>query len=219
MYNSHMKRRKYHQFCALAKALDVIGERWTLLIIRDLLLGPKRFSDLLNSLVGITTNLLSKRLKEMEEVNLIQKQRTPPPTSVMAYALTERGRGLESVIFALGNWGDQFLLEPEPEDAFNIRWAMVAVRRKSRKVDKIWIVELRTEDMVFQVKTGQDLFEITQGSTWQADVRIEGSEKTLLQLLSKRQSVEELLAQQAIKTYGSEDALRDFMNGYGSPLR
>ncbi len=209
-----MKRRKYHQFCALAKALDVIGERWTLLIIRDLLLGPKRFSDLLESLAGITTNLLSKRLKEMEEVKLIEKQKIPPPASVMAYVLTERGKGLEQVIFALGNWGDQFLLEPELEDMFSIRWAMVALRRKSRKIDRVWIVELRTEDIVFQVKTGQDLYEITQGSTWQADTRIEGSEKVLLQLLSKRKSIEKLLVQKAIQIYGSKDALKDFMNGY-----
>ena len=219
MYNSNMKRRKYHQFCALAKAMDVIGERWTLLIIRDLLLGPKRFSDLLNSLSGITTNLLSKRLKEMEEAQLIEKQKTPPPTSVMAYVLTEKGKGLEQVIFALGNWGDQFLLEPELEDTYSICWAMVAVRRKSKKIDKIWIIELSAEDIVFQVKTGQDLYEIIQGSTWQADIRIKGSEKALLQLLSKRQSIQELLTQKAIQVDGSEDALEDFMSGYGNPLR
>lgn len=209
-----MKRRKYHQFCALAKALDVIGERWTLLIIRDLLLGPKRFSDLLISLAGITTNLLAKRLKELEAINLITKQKIPLATSITAYALTEKGKGLEKVIFALGDWGDQFLTQPETEDIFSIHWAMVALRRKSRKTDQTWIIELCTQDLVFQVKTGQNLYEITQGNIWQADAKIEGSEKALLQLLAKKQSLESLIVQQLIKTCGSEEALREFLGGY-----
>src|SRR3712207_3261653 len=100
-----MSGRSYDQFCGLAKALDVLGERWTLLVVRELLLGPKRYSDLLEGLPGIGTNLLAARLKALEASGLVGRRRLPPPAASNVYELTERGRALEPAIFELIRWG------------------------------------------------------------------------------------------------------------------
>src|SRR5689334_7180685 len=99
------KRRSYKQFCGLAKALDVVGERWTLLLVRDLILGPRRYGDLLNGLPGLTTNLLASRLKEMEATGLIEKRKLPAPASSVVYQLTKPGKELEPAVMALAAWG------------------------------------------------------------------------------------------------------------------
>src|SRR5690349_12744259 len=92
------ERRSYQQFCGVARALDVVGERWTLLIVRNLLLGPRRYGDLLAELPGLTTNLLAKRLREMELVGLVEKRELPPPAASTVYALTADGAALEGVV-------------------------------------------------------------------------------------------------------------------------
>jgi len=98
-------KRTYQQHCGLARALDVVGERWTLLIVRELLLGPRRYGDLLDTLEGITTNLLAKRLKEMTETGLLEKRHAEPPVAGELYTLTEAGAALEPAIMELGRWG------------------------------------------------------------------------------------------------------------------
>jgi DNA-binding HxlR family transcriptional regulator len=119
--------RSYNQFCALAKALDIVGERWTLLIARELLSGPKRFKDLFDSLPGIGTNLLSTRMKEMERHGLVARAKLPPPAASAVYELTERGRELGSVLGALTQWGFALLGQPEPGEFFQPRWIMQAL--------------------------------------------------------------------------------------------
>src|ERR1700744_4316681 len=97
--------RSYDQYCSVARALDVVGDRWTLLIVRELLLqGPCRFTDLKNGLPGIAPNLLSSRLKELEDAGLGARQAAPPPVATVLYLLTAGGRTLEPVLKALGLW-------------------------------------------------------------------------------------------------------------------
>src|SRR3954470_21522797 len=98
-----MARRSYDQYCGLARALDVLGERWTLLVVRNLLLGPQRYSELLRGLPGITTNLLAKRLREMEEAEILERLADAP--GAHSYRLTTRGMEPEPAIHALGRWG------------------------------------------------------------------------------------------------------------------
>src|SRR5712691_3728539 len=98
-------RRSYNQYCALARALDVVGERWTLLLVRELLLGPRRYKDLLDGLPGIGTNLLADRLKHLEDAGMIRRVVLPPPAGSAVYELTELGRRLEPAVFELGRWG------------------------------------------------------------------------------------------------------------------
>ena len=111
-----MKSRSYNQYCGLAYALDIVGERWTLLIIRELMAGPRRFTDLLDGLPGVSTNLLSERLKELEQQGLLRQRRLPPPAASTVYELTSLGLELEQTLLELGRWGSQFM-PPSAEGA------------------------------------------------------------------------------------------------------
>ncbi len=110
-----MTNKTYNQYCAIASALDIIGERWSLLVIRNLLLGPKRFSDLLKGLPGLSTNILTERLKLLTEQNVITTRFLPPPAASAVYELTERGYALSDVLTALARWGSLTLGETPPE--------------------------------------------------------------------------------------------------------
>ncbi|HVU04142.1 MAG TPA: helix-turn-helix domain-containing protein [Polyangiaceae bacterium] len=125
-------RRTYAQHCGLARALDVVGERWTLLVVRDLLLGPRRYGDLLASLEGITTNLLAKRLKELVVEGLVERRKLPPPASSDVYALTDAGRALEPVVMELARWGGRYLAHPRKGDRMDIGWALLSMKRRYR---------------------------------------------------------------------------------------
>src|SRR5215813_7475321 len=114
--------RSYGQYCSVAKALDVIGDRWSLLIIRELLLqGPCRYTDLRNGLPGIATNLLSDRLRELEAAGLIRREEAAPPVATTLFHLTEAGAGLERALGALGAWGIRYMVQPADDDDFLIQ--------------------------------------------------------------------------------------------------
>jgi DNA-binding HxlR family transcriptional regulator len=110
-----MPRRTFRQYCPIARTLDVVGERWSLLIVRELLLGPKRYTDLRQALPGMWTNLLAQRLRQLESAGVIRRRELPPPAARTVYELTDRGRELEEVLLALGRWGLPFLNEPRNE--------------------------------------------------------------------------------------------------------
>jgi DNA-binding HxlR family transcriptional regulator len=97
--------RTYGDACGIARALDVVGDRWALLVVRDLLLGPKRFTDLRAGLPRVSPDVLSQRLRELEDAGLVARRRLPPPAASQVYELTERGRALEPVLLELGRWG------------------------------------------------------------------------------------------------------------------
>ena len=127
-----MVKRGYNQFCAAARALDLLGERWTLLLIRDLLTGPKRYTDLLNGLPGIGTNLLAGRLKELESVGVVERNELPPPAASTVYELTERGRELQDVIGPLARWGLPLLERRGREQAWQPEWSILAMQATFR---------------------------------------------------------------------------------------
>jgi len=126
------KRRSYQQFCGVARALDLVGERWTLLIIRNLLLGPRRYTDLLAELPGITTNLLAKRLQEMEAAGLLAKHDRRRPAGAVVYALTPAGEALDPVINELGRWGGRLMDRPRPSDRIDLALGLLSLRRRYR---------------------------------------------------------------------------------------
>ena len=109
-----MASRNYSDLSGAGRALDVVGERWALLVVRELLLGPKRFGDLRSGLGGVSQNVLSQRLKQLESDNVVRRVRLGPPLSTPVYELTELGRGLEPVLVALSRWGARM---PAPEGA------------------------------------------------------------------------------------------------------
>jgi len=127
-----MTRRTYSQYCGVARALNVIGDRWTVLIVRDLLVGPMRYKDLLEGLQGIGTNLLAARLREMEAAGVVERAVLPPPAGSTVYRLTEDGLALEPVVFAIGRWGSRFLGQPGEADVLVPRAYFIAMRSRFR---------------------------------------------------------------------------------------
>ncbi|MFI1919663.1 winged helix-turn-helix transcriptional regulator [Nocardia sp. NPDC020380] len=122
-----MTKRSYNQYCGLAVALDLLGERWTMLVLRELLLGPRRFKDLLDGLPGIGTGLLSQRLKELEAAGVIDKATLPPPAGSNVYRLTEDGESLRPVLLGLTRWGMTRLGTPEADQYISSETLAVAV--------------------------------------------------------------------------------------------
>ncbi|WP_030564957.1 winged helix-turn-helix transcriptional regulator [Streptomyces aureocirculatus] len=115
-------RRSYDQYCAAARALDTVGDRWTLLIVRELLAGPRRYTDLHADLPGVSTDMLASRLKDMEQGGLAERRRLPAPVSAYVYELTPRGRELLPVLRALARWGADDLGDRTPTDAVRAHW-------------------------------------------------------------------------------------------------
>jgi DNA-binding HxlR family transcriptional regulator len=115
--------RTYGEYCSIAKALDVVGDRWTLLIVRELLIrGGSRYTDLRDGLPGIATNLLSDRLRELESAGLIRREEAPPPIATALFHLTETGAELAPVLDAFYRWGLRYMAEPPSGDAFRGHW-------------------------------------------------------------------------------------------------
>jgi DNA-binding HxlR family transcriptional regulator len=115
--------RSYGQYCSIAKGLDVVGDRWSLLIIRELILrGACRYTDLKDGLPGIATNLLADRIRELEAAGLIRREDAPPPVATTLFHLTEAGAELEPVLDAIGRWGLRYMIEPASGDEFRGQW-------------------------------------------------------------------------------------------------
>jgi DNA-binding HxlR family transcriptional regulator len=127
-----MSGRVYGQFCGLARALEAVGERWALLIVRDLLVGPRRFSDLRRGLPKIPTNILSARLKELEQAGVVARRVLPRPASGVVYALTPEGAALEDAVLALGRWGARRLGEPRADEVVTVDSMVMALRTTFR---------------------------------------------------------------------------------------
>jgi DNA-binding HxlR family transcriptional regulator len=115
--------RSYGEYCSIAKALDVVGDRWTLLIIRELLIrGGCRYTDLKDGLPGIATNLLADRLRELESAGLVRREDAPPPVATTLFHLTDAGSELLPVLHAIGRWGVRYMMAPSADDEFRGHW-------------------------------------------------------------------------------------------------
>jgi DNA-binding HxlR family transcriptional regulator len=128
-----MSGTRYTQFCALARAAEIIGERWTLLIIRELLLGPMRFGDLGARLNGVSPALLTARLNALIEHGVVQRATLPPPFNAQVYELTETGRAIQPAIRELIRWGGRFLFPMRRDDVFEPDWVLLALDAIARR--------------------------------------------------------------------------------------
>jgi DNA-binding HxlR family transcriptional regulator len=128
-----MSNLHYSQFCALARAAEIIGERWTLLIIRELLLGPKRFGDLLDHLDGMSPTLLTARLTALIECNVVRRTVLPRPANAQVYELTQIGSEVQPAIRELIRWGGRFLFPPVPADTFHPDWVLLGLDAIARR--------------------------------------------------------------------------------------
>ena len=145
---NHDRARSYGQFCALARSLDVVGERWTLLIVRELLPGPMRYTELKSSLAGIATNLLAQRLRSMEADGIVKRHLA---AAGVVYALTPRGTALREPMEALGRWGAPLLATGRGDDTFQPRWLTLALPALLSGVTAAHPVELAIDTDGFQM--------------------------------------------------------------------
>src|SRR5919201_215000 len=168
-----MKTKSYNQYCGLAYALDRVGERWTLLIIRELAAGPRRFTDLMEGLPGISTNLLSERLKTLEQQGLVGRRVLPPPAASTVYELTAVGQALENAMLELGKWGSQWLPASLEDHALPSVGAIVLAIKAFFHPDRAQSVnetyELHLGDEVLAVHIKQSEIQIWQGAALKPD--------------------------------------------------
>ncbi len=207
---AELPQRTYGQFCGIAHALDLVGERWALLVVRDLILGPKRFTDLQRSLPGIGTNILSARLRQLEQNGVVQRRVLPPPAGSTVYELTDYGRELEEVLLALGRWGARSIGTREPDQALRSGWVGVAMRAYADPAATVGLeasYELVLDHGVLRVELLDGEVRITEGSSEPADLVIETEDETLIGLLAGFLSPSEAIASGAVSLTGDESLL------------
>jgi DNA-binding HxlR family transcriptional regulator len=167
--------RTYGQYCGLARALEILGERWGLLIVRDLLVAPKRFTDLQRGLPGIPTSVLAARLKELEGAGVVRRRVLPRPEGSIVYELTAYGRELEEVLALFGRWGAKSLGEPRPDEIITIDSMVAALRstfRSEAAQDVHATFELRLGEIVLNARVDDGAVEVRPGPALDADLSI-----------------------------------------------
>jgi DNA-binding HxlR family transcriptional regulator len=171
-----VKIRAYGQYCGFARALEVLGERWALLIVRDLLVAPKRFTDLLNGLPGIPSNVLTARLKELENAGVARRRVLPRPARAVVYELSEYGLELEAVVIELGRWGAKNLGDPRPDEAITVDSLVTALRTTFQPDASRGFragYELRVGEIVLHARVDDGRIDVAAGPLPGADLTIE----------------------------------------------
>jgi DNA-binding HxlR family transcriptional regulator len=181
--------RTYGQYCGLAKALDLVGERWALLVVRELVLGPKRFTDLLDGLPGVSTNVLATRLRGLERAGVVERKVLPPPAASAVYQLTGYGRALEPSLAALGRWGAASLGGREPGQALRSHWLALALKaffhsEEAAGVTRAYEVRLREGAFGFAVTDGA--LEVAPGAAAEPHLVLEADDEALVGVLAGR---------------------------------
>jgi DNA-binding HxlR family transcriptional regulator len=179
--------RSYEEYCAIAKSLDLVGDRWTLLVVRELSLrGPSRYTDLRNGLPGIATNLLADRLRDLEAAGLIIREEAPPPVASTLFRLSPRGEGLKPVLDELMRWGLPLMVEQRPEDEVRSHWLAGAVEMMvgdRRPDDDPATLELRVGDEPVVIASRDGGTKVTLGAAGDPDAALTGPERPILGVL------------------------------------
>jgi DNA-binding HxlR family transcriptional regulator/putative sterol carrier protein len=210
-YNVNMKNRSYNQYCGLAYALDIVGERWTLLIVRELFAGPRRFKDLLGGLPDISTNLLAERLKSLEEQGILRRRVLPPPAGSSVYELTPLGKALEPAVLELGKWGSQFV-PPSMEGAHVLHLGSYALTLKTffrpelaQGLNETY--ELHVDNEILQVQIREGDIQVKQGEAPRPDAVFHTDMPSYLGLLTGHIKPAEAIASGLIRIEGDLGAL------------
>jgi DNA-binding HxlR family transcriptional regulator len=209
------EKRSYDQWCAVARSLDIVGERWTMLIVRDLLIGPKRYKDLLAGLPGIGTNLLARRLRELEARGLIQRTDLPAPANATVYGLTQKGAALEPVVSALGRWGFEFLGKPRPSDAMLPAPFFVSLHASFNPTADPALDEryaFLIDDRIFEVDVAKGRCAIREGAAASGDVTFRTDATTLFALRRRELTPKQAVASGRVQVDGDPRALERFVN-------
>ncbi|WP_433512915.1 winged helix-turn-helix transcriptional regulator [Nonomuraea sp. CA-143628] len=206
-----MDQRSYNQFCATARTLDIVGERWTLLLVRELLTGPKRFGDLQHSLRGLGTGLLAARMKHLEREGLVRKIVLPAPARTPAYALTEAGEELGPAVLALARWGMKWAMGERKEgESFQAGWAVLALRvgfEPEAAVGLRAVYEFRVSDEVFHARVDDGTIETMHGPAQRPDVVIEMDDDVLVDMGAGQGTLGDAIKSGAARAFGDLEAL------------
>jgi DNA-binding HxlR family transcriptional regulator len=211
--------RTYCDGCAAAHALDLVGERWALLAVRELLLGPKRFTDLRAGLPGASPNVLAQRLRELERAGVMRRRKLPPPAASRVYELTEWGMELEPVIVQLGRWGARSPSRPRDVEVgidslvLSFRTMFDPVAAENLRAN----YELRLGEDVFRAMVADGRFVIARGSAERPDAIIEADAATLAALIYENRQLTEAMRSGDIQIEGDVSAVARFLNLFPLP--
>lgn len=202
-----MTGTRYAQFCALARVAEILGERWTLLIIRELLLGQKRFSDLSDRLSGVSPTVLTARLNALIESGVVQRVTLPRPFNARAYELTPIGLGLKPAIRELIRWGGHFIFPMRPDDEFDPDWGLLALDANARRTPtpphKIVLrIKHKTKIASFLIEGGEAGTTIAKGDG-PASATVETTFETLLPIISLQLPLEQAIRKNLATVEGS----------------
>ena len=214
-----MGNRSYGEACRFAYALDLVGERWALLVVRELLLGPKRFTDLREGLSQASTNILSERLRELEQAGVIQRRKLEPPAGSWVYELTEWGRELEPVVTKLGAWGAR---APSPPEAHQIGSDSIVLALRSlfdpgSERDQHVDCGLRLGEDRFHVRIDGERLELGRGAVEETDIAIDTDPGTLAAVISKQLTLNEAVSSEAMRIEGGKQAVARFLRHFPMP--
>jgi DNA-binding HxlR family transcriptional regulator/putative sterol carrier protein len=211
--------RTYDDGCAAAHALDLVGERWALLVVRELLLGPKRFTDLRAGIPKASPNVLAQRLRELERAGVVRRRKLPPPAASRVYELTEWGLELEPVVISLGRWGARSPSKPR-DAALGVDSLVLSFRTMfdARAAEGLRAsYELRLGEDRFRAVVDDGWFEISRGGSERPDATIETDADTLAALIYYGRPLAEALRSGEIKIEGEESAVERFLGLFSLP--
>jgi DNA-binding HxlR family transcriptional regulator len=202
--------KRYDQYCPVCHALGLVGERWALLVVRELLRGPKRYTDLLEGMPGIGTNILAARLRELEQGGILRKRKLPPPAASTVYELTEYGQELEEALYALARWGAKTLGPPDKGDELYPDWGLNAFAalldpEAARGVTETYVV--RVGDDVYTARLEDGLLEVEVGAAGDADLDATLGMETFYGLASGEYSPSQALADGKVTLAAGEPAI------------
>jgi DNA-binding HxlR family transcriptional regulator/putative sterol carrier protein len=204
-----MTRHRYQQYCALARTLDIAGDRWTLLIVRELAPGPRRFTDLLEGLPGVSRNLLTERLRALEGDGIIARQELPPPAARQVYELTDDGRDLAVAMAPLIAWGARRIGDREPGETFRPRWPAVAMagladREAAHGVNETY--QYLVGDSAFHFTVNDGSIELHDGRAQDPAVTLTTDEETWADMASGKITASSAAATGSLTLAGDPEA-------------
>ena len=208
-----MATRVYGQYCGFARALEIAGERWALLVVRDLLVGPKCFTDLQRGLPKIPSNILTTRLKELEESGIVRRRAQPRPSGGVAYELTDDGRELEEAVIALGRWGAKHLGDPRPDEIVtddSMAMALRTIFRPDAAASDNIGFELHVGEIVVNAQVRNGTVIVGRGTLQTPDLVIE-SGPAIRALLAREITPKEALKSGAVRIRGQRALLDRFV--------
>jgi DNA-binding HxlR family transcriptional regulator len=206
--------KQYGQFCSVARALDVLGDRWAMLVVRELLLGPKRYTDLLDGLPGVGTNVLAVRLRELEDAGIIAREKLPPPAASTVYVLTDDGAELRPVVDELARWGLRLMDRPQRGEALRTGWLVysLAVSTPPTGMREHSELELRVDGEPHTLTVRDGRFETRQGTAAHPTTVIEAPRGALFRLATGQAARGELERDGQISVEKDSRAARRFLD-------